>query len=218
MIQIHSIQVGRPKTLSDEAGTWRSSIFREPVAGAIELGPRGLAGDRVTDTRHHGTPDQAVCCHPLEHYAYWNAFYGLEAGGALLGPGSVGENWTLAGADETEICIGDSFAVGTTRVQVSAPRFPCMKQERKLKLPGFQRRTVETLRTGFYLRVLTPGTVQAGNAWTLEERPHPGLTLHAANACVHQTCDPVLAQRLIHTADVAASWRRLVERTLAARK
>jgi MOSC domain-containing protein YiiM len=215
MIQIHSIQIGQPQSLSDEKGTWRSSIFRQPVTGPIELGIRGLAGDQVTDTRHHGSRDQAVCCHSLEHYAYWNEVYALQAQGAPLGPGSVGENWTLSGADEAEICIGDVFSVGTARVQVSAPRFPCMKQERKLKLPAFQKRTVKTLRTGFYLRVLTPGTVQAGDPWLLEQRPHPGLTLHAANACVHHSCDAATAERLIRTPEVATGWRRIVARTLA---
>jgi MOSC domain-containing protein YiiM len=129
----------------------------------------------------------------------------------------VGENWTLVDADEAEICIGDLFTVGTARVQVSAPRFPCMKQERKLKLSGFQRRTVEALRTGFYLRILAPGRVQAGDPWILEERRHPGLTIHAANTCVHHACDPAMAQRLIETPDVAAGWRRIVKRVLAGR-
>jgi MOSC domain-containing protein YiiM len=217
MIRIHSIHIGQPQSLSDEKGTWRSSIFRQPVTGPIQLGERGLAGDQVTDTGHHGTPDQAVCCHSLEHYAYWNDVYGLETNGTPLGPGSVGENWTLVGANEAEICLGDVYTVGTARVQVSAPRFPCMKQERKLRLAGFQRRTVKTLRTGFYLRVLAPGTVQADDLWVLEERPHPGLTLHVANACVHHTCDAAVAERLIQTPDVAAGWRRIVERVRAAR-
>jgi MOSC domain-containing protein YiiM len=63
---------------------------------------------------------------------------------------------------EADVCVGDVFVVGSARVQVSGPRYPCAKQERKLGLPDFLRRTMATRRTGFYLRVLTPGTVQAG--------------------------------------------------------
>lgn len=68
MIKIPAIHIGQPQTISDEQGDWRSSISRRPLSGPVELGLRGLAGDRVTDTKHHGTPDQAVCCHLLEHY------------------------------------------------------------------------------------------------------------------------------------------------------
>ena len=95
-----------PRNLSDESGTWRSSIFRERVDGPIELGERGLAGDKVADTRNHGSPDQAVCAHSLAHYDHWNEFYGLT-GDAALGPGGVGENWTVEGALEADLCIGD---------------------------------------------------------------------------------------------------------------
>src|SRR5690349_6324938 len=118
VIRIHTISIGEPQTVSDARGTWRSAIFRAPVAGAIALGERGLAGDQVADTEHHGSPDQAVCCHTLDHYAYWNDLYDLD-GAAALGPGSVGENWTLSGAGEDDICVGDIFAVGGAVVQVS---------------------------------------------------------------------------------------------------
>jgi MOSC domain-containing protein YiiM len=74
MIKIHSVYVGHPQTITDKEGTWRSSIYRELVRGAVELRERGLAGDLVTDTKNHGSPDQAVCCHSMGHYEYWNGF------------------------------------------------------------------------------------------------------------------------------------------------
>jgi len=215
LITIDSIHIGKPQTITDESGTWRSSIFRQPVTGPIELGERGLAGDQVTDTRHHGTPDQAVCCHSLDHYPYWNDFYDLLGTDSALRPGAVGENWTLLAADEAEICIGDIYRVGSARVQVSGPRVPCSKQERKLSLPDLVKRTRETLRTGFYLRVLTPGTVQAGDAWRLDDRLRPGLTLRVVNFCSYHQFDAVLAHRLVDTPELAASWRDRLRRELA---
>ncbi len=209
MITIHAIFTGQPQTMTDEKGTWKSSIFRSPVSGPIELSPRGLAGDQVTDTDNHGTPDQAVCCHFLDHYAFWNEAYGLTAPDAL-GPGAVGENWTLAGADEHDICIGDVYAVDTARVQVTAPRYPCTKQERKVKLTSFHKRTMETLRTGFYLRVLQPGVVQPGDELRLVERPQPELTVHAVNADMHHGSDPAFARRLLETPELAAGWKRII--------
>jgi hypothetical protein len=120
MIRIHTILIGQPGVYSDAKGEWQSSIYRQPVAGPVALGARGLAGDRVTDVKNHGKPDQAVCCHPLAHYAYWNEVYGLT-GAEALGAGALGENWTLDGADETNICVGDVYDVGSARVQVVSP-------------------------------------------------------------------------------------------------
>src|SRR3954468_21911863 len=115
MITIHTIHTGQPLSITDETGAWQSSIFRKPVTGSIHLGLRGLEGDQVTDKKHHGSLDQAVCCHSLDHYYYWNYVYNTNT----FGPGSIGENWTLVDADEQEICIGDIYAVGTAQVQVS---------------------------------------------------------------------------------------------------
>jgi MOSC domain-containing protein YiiM len=207
MIQIHTILVGQPQTYADARGSWRTAIYRTPVAAPIELGPRGLAGDQVADTDNHGSPDQAVCCHPLAHYAAWNADYQLADPSAQLGPGSVGENWALAGATEADVCVGDIFAVGGATVQVSGPRFPCTKQERKLGLPAFHRRTIETLRTGWYLRVLEPGTVQAGNTWALQDRPHPAYTIQRINRCGHHEFDPEFAQAAHDLPELAAVWK-----------
>ncbi len=207
MIRIHTLLLGQPQTITDERGTWRSAIFRTPVAHPVELHARALAGDQVADTDNHGGPDQAICCHPLAHYAHWNSVYDLTSPDTMLGPGGVGENWTLNDVLERDVCVGDVFAVGSARVQVSGPRYPCTKQERKLKLPAFHRRTIESLRTGFYLRVLTPGMVQAGDAWTLEERRYPDLTVHHINVCGHQTFDPEFAGRALEVPELGSVWK-----------
>ncbi len=209
MIRIHTLLLGQPQTITDERGTWRSAIFRTPSAEPVALEYRGLAGDQVADTDNHGSPDQAVCCHPLAHYAYWNTVYALDPADTKLGPGSVGENWTLSEATEHDLCVGDIFTVGRAQVQVSGPRYPCTKQERELKLPGFHRRTLETLRTGWYLRVITPGLVQVGDGLRLEERPHPDLTVHRINLCAHQTFDPSFAQQLLDVPELAAGWKHI---------
>ena len=214
MVHIHTLLVGQPKTVADQRGEWRSAIFRQPANGPVELRSRGLVGDQVADTRNHGKPDQAVCCHPLDHYDYWNDLYEHDPD-SMLGPGSVGENWTLSGVTERDVSVGDIFRVGSAGVQVSGPRQPCTKQERKLKLAGFHRRTIETLRTGFYLRVLTPGTVEAGDSLTLEERPHPDLTVHAVNVCGYQAFDPEFAERALSVPELALGWKHFFETKLA---
>jgi MOSC domain-containing protein YiiM len=214
MISIHSIFVGRPERIKDELGTWESSIFRKSVLGPVDLNPRGIVGDQVADTVNHGRPSQAVCVHPIEHYAYWNEQFSLEEADQRLGPGSVGENWTIEGGNESTVCVGDIYSIGSSEVQVSGPRGPCWKQERKLKLPGFLKRTIESLRTGFYVQVARCGTVRAGDDWNLKSRPHPWLTVQRINICYYQSPEPEMIERILRTPEVAEGWKKMFLRKL----
>lgn len=208
MSRIVAQHVGLPREIPHGDGVWRSAIFRTPVDGPVELGLRGLAGDAVADTKHHGGPGQAVSCQPLAHYAHWNAHFG-----ATLGPGSVGENWTVAEWTEGDVCVGDIWAVGSARVQVSAPRYPCYKQERRTGLPGFHERVLESRRTGWYLRVLGQGSVSAGDAIVLEARPHPWLTLEEANrAALGPAFDPEQIERHLAVPELPDGWKQILER------
>ncbi|GAC1544041.1 MAG: MOSC domain-containing protein [Herpetosiphon sp.] len=211
MIRIHTLLIGQPQSRTDERGTWSSAIFRQPTVEPVMLEQRGLIGDQVADTVNHGALDQAVCCHPIAHYDYWNTAYGIEASDRRLGPGSVGENWTLTDATEQDLFIGDIFTVGNAVVQVAGPRYPCSKQERKVQLPNFLRRTKETMRTGIYLRVITPGTVQVGNEWKLEHRPNPDISVHDINRCIHHTYDPAFAARALAVPELAPGWKSMFD-------
>lgn len=214
MITIQRQFIGQPQTMTDERGIWRSAIFRSPTAEPVFLQTRGLAGDQVADTRHHGSPDQAVCCQPLTHYEFWNTFYKLHREEAKLGPGSVGENWTLTNSSEADFAIGDIFRVGETVVQVSAPRYPCTKQERKLKLPSFFNEVLTTMRTGFYLRVLQAGMVQAGDELRLLERPNPIFTIQLINQHTLGEPDKLIAQQMLELPELAEGWKKIIERKL----
>ena len=213
MIRIEAIFVGQPKNITDEKGTWLSAIFRSRVQGAIELLERGLAGDRVADTKHHGRPGQAVCVHPIVHYDFWNQAYDLK-GVDRLGPGSVGENWTISGADEATIYCGDVYQAGTAIVQVSGPRMPCGKQERKLGLPGFLRRSMDSMRTGFYLRVLRAGTVNTGDLLELQSRPDNAVSVDLVNRAVYQTPDVAIIGQIIRAEGLAKDWKDIVSARL----
>jgi MOSC domain-containing protein YiiM len=218
VMKITALFIGKPKKQRDARGEWRTAIYRTRTDRPVELSRQGLAGDQVADTKHHGSLDQAVCCYPLEHYETWNREYGLSGTESLLGPGSLGENWTLARATESSVCIGDIYRVGTARVQVSSPRYPCWKQERKTGLPGFLSRVKESLRTGWYLRVLEPGIVQEGDELLLEQRFYEGLTLEEVNICIHRVGAPELARQLSETPELSSNWKRMLELTYQTRK
>lgn len=209
-MRIHTLSIGVPETRADERGEWTSAIHRRPVMGPVLLGERRHAGDRVYDTRHHGSPDQAVCAQPLEHYAFWNAEYGTD----VFGPALLGENWTVSDANESNTYVGDVYRVGGAVVQVSAPRVPCSKQERKAGFAGFLARVVETRRTGWYLRVLTPGEVAAGDELILVSRPERPHSVAAVNDLWHGSLDAALAKELLDSPELAEGWKEMLRKRL----
>ena len=207
---IHSVFVGRPQPITDEHGTWISSIIRSRVEGPIELTRRGLQGDRVHQP-YHGGRDGAVCVHLCDHYDFWNQHYGLS-----LQPGSVGENFTLSGATEDNICAGDIVRVGTALVQVSGPRIPCANQARRIGRPDWVRLTIQENRTGFYLRVVEPGVVQAGDLWELQElqeRQNKDASIVAINRCMYLDFNRDFAERMTQAPGLGDWWKqRFVEK------
>ena len=95
-------------------------------------------------------------------------------------------------------------------VQVTAPRYPCSKQERKVQIPGFVEAVKQTMRTGWYLRVLTPGHVQAGDALTLTERPYPEATIHRLNANLFGKLEPDFARAVLALPEVHPGWKEIL--------
>jgi MOSC domain-containing protein YiiM len=198
---LYSIFVGKPKPITDERGTWTSSIARDRVQGPVSLQQDGLAGDKVAQP-YHGGPDAAVCVHLLDHYRFWEQEYGLT-----LPPGHVGENFALDNITEDQVCAGDIVRVGSALVQVGGPRVPCANQARRVGRADWVKLTIRENRTGFYLRVLEPGVVEAGDAWELLERLNPDGSIPAINRCMYLAFDPAYAHRVIEMPGLGDWWK-----------
>ena len=205
MPRIHSIQAGLPRTLSDAGGgMWTTGLFKEPVPGPVRLSRLNIEGDGQADLRHHGGADKAVNVYPWEHYARWN----LELSPVTLSPGGFGENFTTEGLFEAEVCVGDSFQAGEAVVQVSQPRQPCSKLSRRYGIEEFALRVQRSGRTGWYLRVLKEGTVEAGSVLRLFERPFPEWTVAEANEVMHvRKTDREASRSLASCPLLSESWR-----------
>jgi MOSC domain-containing protein YiiM len=198
-----SIQVGRPRVL-DHEDPWTSSIFKHPIDGPIDLGELNLAGDEQADLRVHGGPDKAVCVYSADHAGAWRREPGLEG----WGPGAAGENFTVSGQTEVVVAIGDTFEVGDAVVQVSQPRGPCWKFGRKWNMPDLPRRVLRSGRTGWYLRVLSPGRVAPGQDLVLRERLHPEWTIARTNTVMYdRRTDRLIVRQLAECPSLAESWR-----------
>ena len=151
-----------------------TTAFRKAeVTGPIHVGPLGLEGDEQADKKFHGGPEMAVLMYADAHYAGWRLLEGL----ADMGPGGFGENLTVSGFDETEVCVGDVLEVGGTMLQVTSPRGPCADISRRWDREWLLKKVVERRHTGWYLRVLAAGQVRVGDRVRLLERPHAGWTV-----------------------------------------
>jgi len=184
LIAIHVGLPRRHETTSAEdprERSWYSAIYKEVVNGPVLLGETNLEGDRQADLRVHGGPNRAALCYSAEHYARWQA----ELPETDWRPGMFGENFTISGLEEATVCMGDVYAIGEVRVQVSQLRGPCFKLARRVGRPDMVERVLETGRSGWYVRVLTPGLVAARQAVVLESREEGAPTMLAVHAASH---------------------------------
>lgn len=205
-----SLQVGMPRTLGVVGATdpmekrWTSAIFKEPALGPVRVAALGLAGDGQADRQHHGGPDKAINVYPSEHYAHWRE----ELSTCDMAAGAFGENFTTVGLLESEVCIGDTFAVGEVLVQLSQPRQPCFKLARRWRVRDFVSRIRNNGRSGWYFRVLRTGEVAAGMPLVLADRPYPEWTVARANELMYRGKSDRRANALLAACPaLSASWR-----------
>jgi MOSC domain-containing protein YiiM len=201
--------VGTPDTANRMEREFTSAIWKSPVPGPVRLGSLGLAGDAVADTRVHGGPDQAVLMYAAAHYPRWEQDLGRR-----LEPGAFGENLLVEGLDEHTVCIGDVYEVGPVRLQVSHPRQPCSTLARRHQIPDMIAIVWNNGRSGWYLRVLVEGSVEAGQPVERLDRLNPGWTVRrAARAMLARKQNPSEAAALARCRGLSDEWR---ERLLAA--
>jgi MOSC domain-containing protein YiiM len=184
---------------------WTSGIFKEPVNAPVWLGTTNLAGDGQADRVHHGGPDKAVLAYSADHYPAWRRE--LDKPGLTFG--AFGENFTVQGLTEADVCVGDVWSIGNAAVvQVSQPRQPCWKLARRWRVKTLALDAQQTGRTGWYFRVMTEGLVAIGMPLVLVERPHPQWSVERANEVMHvRKGDLVAAANLAAIATLAASWQ-----------
>lgn len=178
--RVVSVQVGRIAPLG--ARGVPSGFVKSAVHGPVHVAPLGLAGDQQADLTVHGGPDKAVYFYPSEHYPRWAA--DVPRHKDTLQAGAFGENLTTIGLDEETIAIGDVFRIGSAEVQVTQPRQPCFKLGLRFGDNSLGRIMVQTGRTGWYVRVLKPGTLEAGDGIEVRRRPNPSWTIARFNAFV----------------------------------
>lgn len=204
MPSIYSLQVGRIAPLGPDQVP--SAFVKRTVSGSVQAKTHGLEGDQQADLKVHGGTDKAIYLYPSEHYPRWAA--DVPRHEPTLRPGAFGENITTIGFDEETVAIGDVWAVGSTQLQVSEPRQPCFKLGLRFGDNGLGRIMLQSGRSGWYMRVLQPGELKAGDEIRVLRRPNPQWTIARFNRFIPRRKDAIDDMReLAQIEGLAEGWR-----------
>lgn len=198
------LYTGQPEQRWD--GKAPSAIRKAIVDTPLLATPTGFAEDQQADLEVHGGPEKALHHYPAEHYSHWrSAFPGNDS---TYQPGGFGENLSTSGFTEADLCMGDIFAAGTARIQISQGRQPCWKLNQHTGNPGLAAAFQKTAKTGWYYRVIEQGTISIGDTVTLIDRPCPDWNLKdVILARFNPRLDPGIAKALSELYELAEPWR-----------
>jgi|SRR5690554_4037278 len=182
-VVIRELRVGNLNMLGNTETL--TGIYKQQVDSAY-LNSNGLSDDQQGDKNHHGGPEKALHHFASEHYPRLRKAL-PEPAAEYCQPGAFGENLVTSGFTEADVCVGDIFALGEAVVQISQPRQPCWRLNLRFGIPDMSQRLQNTLRTGWYYRVLQPGFVHRGDILTLQQRPNPEWPLSRVLSILYDT-------------------------------
>ncbi|MED1862607.1 MOSC domain-containing protein [Fictibacillus nanhaiensis] len=210
MGNIASLNIKLPEEVKTQTKTFFTAYNKTPQQQPVFLHKTHFEGDGVGDTKHHGGTDKAVCVYPSEHYEKWTTELNLKA---PLSVPAFGENLTVKGLLEDDVCIGDVFSVGEAIVQITQPRQPCQTLASILCRPDMIKKVVDTGRTGYYLRVIKEGLVAAGDEMVLIEKHPARISVTESNRIKYGFLkDAAKVQRLINVKELAESMRESLQK------
>ncbi len=154
-----SVNVGMPKDVSWQGRTVFTGVFKEPVSGRRRVRKLNVDGDGQGDLKGHGGEQRAVFVYQIDSYRHWEKE--MERDDFVYG--QFGENFTVEGLTDEEVCIGDRYRIGTATLEVTQPRVTCYRVGIRMKDPRIPALLVSHRRPGFYFRVLEEGEVEAGD-------------------------------------------------------
>ncbi|HEX3279050.1 MAG TPA: MOSC domain-containing protein, partial [Thermoleophilaceae bacterium] len=159
MATLLSVNVGMPKDVEWRGRTVFTGVFKDPVTGPRMVRKLNVDGDGQGDLGGHGGEMRAVFVYQIDSYRYWER----ELGRDDFVHGQFGENFTVDGLDDDEVCIGDRYRIGSALFEVTQPRVTCYRVGLRMDDPRIPALLVSHRRPGFYFRVLEEGEVEAGD-------------------------------------------------------
>ncbi|MCS0340449.1 MOSC domain-containing protein [Vibrio diabolicus] len=190
----------------------QSAINKQVLPERQHATELGFISDEQGDPRFHGGIQKALHIYPSEHYPIWQQELGERT--IFQSAGGFGENISSEGVTESTICLKDKIRIGSTLLEVSQGRMPCWKLNVRFDQHDMARRLQDTLRTGWYFRVLEEGDIGAGDEIILCERPYPEWPLARIMGAVFTGCLDREELTKLSELPLVESWGKLVERRL----
>lgn len=159
MATLIAVNVGMPREVPWHGDTVRTGVWKKPVTGPRMVRRLNVEGDGQGDLNGHGGEQRAVLVYQLDSYRYWQQQLGRDD----FVYGQFGENFTVEGMSDQEVCIGDRYRIGGAVFEVTQPRVTCYRVGLRMDEPRMAALLVAHSRPGFYMRVITEGEVEAGD-------------------------------------------------------
>jgi len=208
-----SVNVGMPADVEWRGRTVHTGIYKNPVSGSVMVRRLNIDGDGQGDLAGHGGEQRAVMVYQTESYDYWSRVLGRDD----LQPGNFGENFTITGLADDEVCIGDRYAIGDAEFEVTQPRVTCFRVGMRMGEPDMPNLLVAHHRPGFYFRVITEGCVQAGDAIVRTQRGGHELTVADIDALLYLPGrDADLLRKAVDVPALSPGWQQSFNDMLAA--
>jgi len=211
MGRLLSVNVGLPRDVSWQDKTVHTGIWKTPVEGPRMVRRLNIDGDGQGDLAGHGGEHRAVLVYQQDSYRYWEK----QLGRTGLAYGELGENFTVDGLPDAEVCIGDRYRIGAALFEVTQPRVTCYRAGIRLNEPAMAALLVKQGRPGFYLRVLEEGEVEAGDEITRVAAGPEQMSVAEIDALLYLPGHPRdRLQRALRIPALSAGWRRSFEALL----
>ncbi|WP_144118768.1 MOSC and FAD-binding oxidoreductase domain-containing protein [Catellatospora sichuanensis] len=181
MATLTAVNVGLPKDVDWRGRTVYTGVWKQAVDGPVMLRRLNLDGDGQGDLGGHGGEQRAVLVYQQDSYRYWQRVLGRDD----FVPGQFGENFTVDGLPDDEVCIGDRYRIGEAVVEVTQPRVTCYRVGLRMNEPRMAALMVAHRRPGFYLRVLTEGLVRAGDEFVRLSTGPEAMTVAEIDALLY---------------------------------
>lgn len=204
MARLLSVNVGLPRDIPWQGRTVHTAVWKAPVQGPRVVRRLNIDGDGQGDLAGHGGEHRAVFVYQMDSYRFWQS----ELGRSDFSYGQFGENFTVDGLSDREVCIGDRYRIGSALFEVTQPRVTCYRVGIRMNEPQMPALLVARGRPGFYLRVLAEGEIEAGDEIVRVVIGPERMTVFEINALLYMPGHPSSAlERALRIPALSAGWR-----------
>ncbi|PAJ73947.1 hypothetical protein CJF42_13130 [Pseudoalteromonas sp. NBT06-2] len=216
--KLNCIYIGKAEPFfkkgSDRA--FESAINKKPISQTVNVNKMGIIGDEVGDKKIHGGIDKAVHLYPCEHYDFWKKE--LSNCELLNTYGAFGENLSSTGLTEKNVCLSDEIKIGSCIFEIVQTRQPCWKLNVRFDQSNMSRLMQDSMKTGWYFKVIKSGIMTAGDDIVLINRPNPNWSLSRITDLLYFDKLNYSALQELSKLKLVPSWQKMVTNRLKTKK